>query len=470
MSELIIDTNPKQMRRNILSLAWPAILRLFLQSIVGVVDVIMIGQLGAAAIASVDIGNRIVFVLIGSLMSLSIGSTAMVAHYVGAGNKEKANHIMWQSLMSGFLAALILAFLGYLFSEEILKLMMILMEEADQFIINEGSIYLKIVLTSMIFALPMMVINAILQGIGDMKTPLFIMFITNIINVLLNYLLIFGISFFPALGVTGAAIGTAIGRLVGFIIGLGVLIRGDIDIKLDWKQLNWKIDWETIKNILKIGIPAAVEQFARQSSQIIYTALVAGLGTITIAANAVAMNVTTLSFMPGFGFGMAATTLIGQSLGAGKKDLAENYGKQSTYLTVVLMALASIVMFIWIQPIIHLYTDEPGVIKMATSALRIFLFFQPVFGLFMVLAGALRGAGDTKWVMFFTIIGNWGVRLIVSLIFAFYFKLGLNGFWLAMGIDVIVRAGLIVWRFLSGKWKDLKVVQNNEEMLTGILD
>ncbi|AZO94470.1 MATE family efflux transporter [Halocella sp. SP3-1] len=465
MSELTIDTSPKQMRRNILSLAWPAILRLFLQSIVGVVDVIMIGQLGAAAIASVDIGNRIVFVLIGSLMSLTIGATAMVAHYVGAGNKEEANHIMWQSLMSGFLAALILAFLGSLFSEEILKLMMVLMEEADQFIINEGSVYLKIVLASMIFGLPMMVINAILQGIGDMKTPLFIMFITNIINVLLNYLLIFGIGFFPALGVTGAALGTGIGRLVGFIIGLIVLIRGDIDIRLDWKQLSWKFDWETIKNILKIGIPAAIEQFARQSSQIIYTALVAGLGTMTIAANAVAMNVTTLSFMPGFGFGMAATTLIGQSLGAEKKDLAEKYGKQSAYLTVILMALASIAMFIWIQPIIHLYTDEPGVIKMATSALRIFLFFQPLFGLFMVLAGALRGAGDTKWVMYFTIIGNWGVRLIFSLIFAFYFKLGLNGFWLAMGVDVIVRAGLIVWRFLSGKWKDLKVVRNNEGMI-----
>ncbi|QTL97402.1 MATE family efflux transporter [Iocasia frigidifontis] len=470
MSELTIDTSPKQMRRNILGLAWPAILRLFLQSIVGVVDVIMIGQLGAAAIASVDIGNRIVFVLIGSLMSLTIGATAMVAHYVGAGNKEEANHIMWQSLMSGFLAALILAFLGSLFSEEILKLMMVLMEEADQFIINEGSVYLKIVLASMIFGLPMMVINAILQGIGDMKTPLFIMFITNIINVLLNYLLIFGIGFFPALGVTGAALGTGIGRLVGFIIGLIVLIRGDIDIRLDWKQLSWKFDWETIKNILKIGIPAAIEQFARQSSQIIYTALVAGLGTMTIAANAVAMNVTTLSFMPGFGFGMAATTLIGQSLGAEKKDLAEKYGKQSAYLTVILMALASIAMFIWIQPIIHLYTDEPGVIKMATSALRIFLFFQPLFGLFMVLAGALRGAGDTKWVMYFTIIGNWGVRLIFSLIFAFYFKLGLNGFWLAMGVDVIVRAGLIVWRFLSGKWKDLKVVQNNEKMVIEILD
>jgi len=174
MSELIIADNKKQMRKNILRLGWPAILRLFLQSIVGVVDVIMIGRLGASAIASVDIGNRIVFVLIGSLMSLTIGATALVAHYVGAGDKEQANHIMWQSLMSGFLAALFVSILGFIFSEEIISLMMILMEEADPYIINKGSLYLKIILISMIFGLPMMVINAILQGIGDMKTPLLI--------------------------------------------------------------------------------------------------------------------------------------------------------------------------------------------------------------------------------------------------------------------------------------------------------
>jgi putative MATE family efflux protein len=339
------------------------------------------------------------------------------------------------------------------------------MEEADLFIINEGSIYLKIVLGSMIFGLPMMVINAILQGIGDMKTPLYIMLITNIINVILNYLLIFGIGFFPAMGVTGAAIGTGIGRTVGFLIGLGVLIKGEADIKLNWKYLNWKIDWETINNILKIGIPAAIEQFARQSSQIIYTTLVAGLGTATIAANAVAMNVTTISFMPGFGFGMAATTLVGQSLGAKRKKLAEQYGRQTTYLTVVLMTLASIIMYIWIQPIINLYTNDANVIKMASSALKIFLFFQPIFGLFMALAGALRGAGDTKWVMYFTMIGNWGVRLVFSLLFVFYLNLGLNGFWLAMGVDVIVRASLILRRFLGGKWKDLEVIGIKNELL-----
>lgn len=469
MTDITNANTAKEMRKNILRLGWPAILRLFLQSIVGVVDVIMIGQLGAAAIASVDIGNRIVFVLIGTLMSLTIGATALVAHHVGAGNKKEANHIMWQSLLSGFLAAVTMAVIGYIFSENIISLMMVLMEEADPFIINEGTIYLKIVLISMIFGLPMMVINAILQGIGDMKTPLYIMFITNIINVLFNYLLIFGIGFFPALGVAGAALGTGLGRLVGFIIGIIVLIRGKTDIKLNFKIISWQLDWETIKNVLKIGIPAAFEQFARQSSQIIYTALVAGLGTAAIAANAVTMNITSISFMPGFGFGVAATTLVGQSLGAKRKDLAEAYGKYTAYLTVTLMFLGSIVLFIWTHPIISLYTKDQSVINMTTSAFRIFLFFQPILGIVMVLSGALRGAGDTKWVMYITMIGNWGIRLLLSIFFAFYLNLGLNGFWLAMGLDVLARGVLISRRFLSGKWKDLQVINKKEKIVKEIV-
>jgi putative MATE family efflux protein len=470
LSELTTVQSNQEIRKNIFHLAWPAILRMFLQSIVGVVDVIMVGQLGAAAIASVDIGNRVVFVLIGTLMALTIGSTALVAHYIGAGNKDEANHIMWQSLFSGFIAALIIGSLGIIFSRDLMRAMTFLMEESDPFILNQGSTYLNIVLASMLFGLPMMVINAILQGIGDMKTPLFIMFISNIINVLFNYLLIFGIGIFPAMGVAGAALGSGIGRFVGFLIGITILIKGEKGIKLDLEVIELKIDFQMIKDILIIGIPAAVEQFARQSSQIIYTALVAGLGTATIAANAVTMNVSSLSFMPGFGFGMAATTLVGQSLGAKKKQLAEDYSKQSAYLTLILMTAASILMYIFVDPIVNLYTDDPAVINMAVSALKIFILFQPLLGLFMVLAGALKGAGDTKWVMYFTIIGNWGVRLVLSYILGLRMGIGLNGFWLAMGIDVTFRTILIIWRFISGKWKDLDIVNVREKRIDQLVD
>ena len=174
--------------------------------------------------------------------------------------------------------------------------------------------------------------------------------------------------------------------------------------------------------------------------------------------------------MPGFGFGMAATTLVGQSLGAKKKELAEKYSKQSTFLTLVLMIAASILMYVFVEPIVHLYTDNPDVIKMAVSALKIFIVIQPLLGLFMVLAGALKGAGDTKWVMYFTIIGNWGVRLVFSYFLGLKMGLGLNGFWIAMGIDVSVRAVLILWRFFSGKWKELDVVNVRERKIDELVE
>jgi len=464
MSFITADATPRMLRHNIFRLGWPAILRLMLQSIVGVVDVIMIGQIGTAAIAAVDMANRLVFVLIGTLMSMTIATTALVAQHIGAGNTKKANHIMWQSLLGGFLAALFLAVIGVLLSKQMLTLMMILMDEADPFILSEGSAYLRIVFTSMIFALPMMVINAVLQGLGDMKTPLLIMMVTNVINVVVNYLLIFGIGFFPALGVQGAAWGTSLARLSGAIIGFSVLLHGTADIRLHRSMIVWKLDWPVIRSILKIGIPAALEQLIRQSSMIIYTGLVAGLGTVTLAANAVTMNINSLLFMPGFGFGTAATTLVGQSIGAGKKDLAMNYGRQTAYITAVLLAIASVFMYFLVVPIVDLYSDDPEVIRLAASALRIFILFQPLFGIFMVLAGALRGAGDTKWVMYITAVGNWGIRLVFSYYFAFVLDLGLNGFWLAMGVDIIIRTSLIVWRFKAGKWLDLKVIRRKPQI------
>jgi putative MATE family efflux protein len=275
--------------------------------------------------------------------------------------------------------------------------------------------------------------------------------------------LIFGIWIFPEMGIRGAAWGSSLGRLVGTLLGIFVILRGTADIRLYRHNITWKIDGSVIKSILKIGIPASLEQLVRQSSMIIYTSLVAGLGTAALAANAIAMNINSLSFMPGFGFGTAATTLVGQSLGAKQKDLADAYGKQTALITFFIMSAASVLMYIWIVPIVRLYTDDLEVIALASSALRIFVFFQPLLSLFMVLAGALRGAGDTKWVLYITLMGNWGFRLIASLIFAFVLDLGLNGFWLGMGVDLVLRSILISWRYRSKKWQNIRVISRERK-------
>ncbi|WP_408956470.1 MATE family efflux transporter [Natroniella sp. ANB-PHB2] len=465
MVELTEESNSKKMRKSIINLAWPAVLRMLLESIVGTVDIIMVGSLGAASLAAVDVSNRIVFLVVGSLTALTIGSTALVARYVGANDQKKVNNIISQSVLIGFLLPLILVVIGFLFAEDMLRLMMLLMEEVDPIILDEGSIYIKIIFSSMVFGLPMMIVTAILQGIGDMKTPLYIMITTNLSNVVANYVLIFGIGFFPQLGVMGAALGTAFGRLVGAIVSFAFLIKGNTMIKLNWADIKWKLDWKVIKNIFSIGIPSAVEQSIRQSSQIIYTALIAGLGTLTIAANAIIMNMLMIPVMFGFGFALAATTLVGQSLGAQKYDLAKAYGKQSTYITMVLMSIISVPMLIWVRPIIKLYTDNPEVVMIAEPVLRVVLFMQPLFAVVMVLKGALRGAGDTKWTMYITAIGNWGARLFLSLLFGFYLNYGFIGFWIGMAGEMIVRMILLVWRYESDKWQQIYKVREERELV-----
>ncbi|WP_018248636.1 MATE family efflux transporter [Orenia marismortui] len=460
MVELTENYTEKEMRIRILKLAWPAVLRMFLQSVVGIVDVMMIGSLGAAALAAVDMSNRLMFVLIGALTALTIGSTALVARYTGAKNQEKANQVIVQSIVSGIILSTLLAVLGIIFAEDLLRLMMILMEEVDNFVLRNGSVYLKIVFASMIFGLPLMIINALLQGIGDMKTPLYIMVVTNIINTVCNYLLIFGIGFFPELGVAGAAIGTALGRVVGALIGFGVLIHGKAGIKIDLSKVKFKLDLKVIKDIFIIGIPASIEQLIRQGSQIVYTLLIAGLGTITVAANAIIMNGQMIPIMIGFGFSMAATTLVGQSLGAQKEELAKEYGKQTAYLTMIIMGVISIPMFIWTTPIIKLFSDNLSVVSIAKPAMKISILMQPVFAILMVISGALRGAGDTKWTMYIIAIGNWGVRMLLSLLLGYYLGYGLIGFWIAMVIDIGVRTVLIMWRYSSDKWQE---IQGNRE-------
>ncbi len=471
--DVVINDNlePNEMRKNILKLSWPAILRLFLQSLVGFVDMAMIGVFAkqkdiSSAIGAVGVSNKLIFIILGSFTALSIGSTALVAHHIGAKNEKKANEILWQSILISVVMALVFAIIGLFFSEHLLKFMLVLMEDPDPFIISEGSIYMKIVLISMIFGFPLMIINAVFQGIGDMKTPLFLMIITNLTNVLFNYLLIFGKGFFPELGVVGAGLGSAIGRSAGCMVGLLILINGKSHLKLAFKYLKLKLEYVIIKSIFKIGIPSSLEQFARQSSQIVITIFVAGLAAASdaISANEIAMIINMLAIMPGFGFGIAALTLVGQSLGADKKELAEQYAKQSTLIGTILMIPVSILLFIFARPLVLIFSDKPEVIPMAVTAVRIIIVTQPILTLVLVLSGGLRGAGDTLWVMIITVIGNWGFRVVLGILLGYYFKLGLTGFWIAIAIDIGVRAILMMLRFKSGRWKHIKVLTRKEKL------
>jgi putative MATE family efflux protein len=286
---------------------------------------------------------------------------------------------------------------------------------------------------------------------------MYIMGIVNLTNIGLAFLLVFGYGPIPALGVAGAGLAGGLSRGLGGILVVWFLFSEYSPIELDWEAGLLQIDGSIVRGILDIGLPAAGENLVRQASQLLYTMLIAGLGTMAIAANQIAMSVQSLSFMPGFGFGMAATALVGQNLGAQKPDRASSAGWESLKWAMLISCTMGVLFFFFPSVLMGFYTGNSEVIQLGTGPLQIIAFSQPFLASIMVLAGGLRGAGDTRYVMYLTTFGNWGIRLVFSYILGFVVGWGLLGVWVAMAMDQVIRGSLVALRFRSGKWKDIDV-------------
>jgi len=451
------DLTSMDLRRSVIILAVPSVARMLLQTVVGIVALMIVGRLNPASIAAVGLGNRLFFLAIGVLSAVSVGTTAVVARAVGARDIDRAQRATIQSMLLALLIGFCVAATGMLTAEPLMRMMMVFQEEMDFEVVRLGTVYLRLLWAPMMLGNLLFTGNAVLQGTGDMKTPMYVMAIVNVTNIILNFLLVFGYGPFPELGVAGAGWAGGISRALGGVIVTAFLFSKYSPITLDWSPGHFRLDWPTIRGILNVGLPAAAENLIRQASQIIYTMLIAGLGTLAIAANQIAMSVQSLSFMPGFGFGMAATALVGQNLGAGKPQRASKAGWESLKWALVICTTMGLVFFLFPGKLLGLYTKDAEVIRMGTAPLRTIAFAQPFLAAIMVLAGGLRGAGDTRYVMYLTAFGNWGIRLLFSYILGFVFSWGLIGVWVAMAMDQVIRGLLVTLRFHSGKWKDIKV-------------
>ncbi|WP_353894117.1 MATE family efflux transporter [Proteinivorax hydrogeniformans] len=450
-----MDVTKGSLKKAVILLALPVVLRMTLQMIVGVVDLAFIGQLDSTeATAGVGMANQLVMTTITVATAFTIGTTALIARYVGAKDPKKAGEVAQQSIVLTFGSGVILAILGSLFAEPIMRF---LVERGagdgnTAEVVRQGTIYLRIIVFSLPLMFVMMNTNAILQGAGDMKTPLYIMIFANAFNILFDWLLIFGIGIFPQLGVAGAAIATGGARSIAGITGAIVLTRNK-HFKLKLFQI--KFEKRIIRDILKIGIPSAGEQGVRSSGQLIFTMIAASLGPLAIASNAIVLKAMSFSFMPGFGFGLAATTLVGQNLGAGNYERAKQCGYLATKMAFIFMAGVGLFFFFGSDLIAMFFHRDESVRQVVSECIKILAISQPALAFVMVMAGGLRGAGDTRFVLFTTMAGTWGMRVIVAYIFANHY--GIHGLWYAMVLDNLVRAVMMYYRFKGGKWQEIKV-------------
>ncbi len=444
-------------RRAIIQLAWPVFAENILATLTQVVDMIMVGRLGAAAITAVGLSFQPFWLIQGFFMGLGAGTTALVARFTGAGEHREANRVAHQSLLLGVVLAVFFGVLTMPFIRPIVALM-----GAEPDVLELGVSYLLYLIPGLFFLMVATVMAGALRGAGDTRTPMYINVAINILNVVFCYMFIFGKFGAPALGVVGAGLATTLARTAGALVLLALMFARRTVISFDLRAFRplrtfFKPDLEVIARIFRVGVPAAFERIVNSLGQIFYTRVVASLGTVAFAAHSLALNVESLSYMPGIGFSVAATTMVGQSLGAKRPDRAEANGWECNRMALWVMGLMAAVFFAFPAFLLRLYTPDLAVVSAGVVALRIVAFTQLPEAVGFVLSGALRGAGDTRTVLWVTAIGAWAVRLGTSLVFVFAFHWGLAGAWIAMFLDWVVRAIYLIIRFRRGSWKEVRV-------------
>ena len=446
------DLTQGNILKGVWSLAWPVIVTSLLHTTVGLVDTKMVGMLGSTSIAAVGMGRQIHMMLTTVLIMLSTGTTALVARYTGEGSPDKASGVLKESIVMGVFGSLmILMPIGLLFAPKAL----VLLGGAED-VIALGTPYLRIVFIGIAFMVFTMLVNAGLRGAGDTKTPLIILGLVNILNMIGDYVLILGIGPFPEMGVNGAAVASVLARVVGAMLSAWVLISGRFAVRLSLGQ-GFRMDGRIARQILRIGIPTGLQGVVRNGSGMMLMRVVAGTaaGTSAISSYVIGSQVLGISSHVGLALSTAAMTMVGQNLGAGNPDRAAQSGWSAAKIAITAMGVAGAIFFLFAGPIVRAFTDDPSVIAMGRQFLRIVVLAHPSIGLSMALTGALRGAGDTASPFYYTIICLFLIQVSMAYLFGIALGWDALGVWIAICAAGMIRGGLMARKFRQGKWKEI---------------
>lgn len=446
MPDSAVPTRLLSMRRRVFELAWPVILENLLQTMLGIVDTLMVGRLGADALAGVGTAQQLLFFLIAILSAVSIGSSVIAAHAIGARDIGTASKIAKQSIIWALLLAVPLATLGAVFSRNFIGIMGVTNSVAVI-----GGDYLWVTMVTGIFLVVPFTVGAVLRGAGDTRTPLVATTVANLVNAVVAYLLIFGALGAPALGPVGSAWGAAAGRLVSCAILLIAVYRGRMGFSIRGR-LGWIPESELARRVIALGAPAALEQIATSAGFLIMTIFVAGLGTDALAATRVVGNLLGISLLPGFGFGIAATALVGQSLGASTPEEGEAATGIATQWALIWMGILGLFFIVLRTPLSAAFTNDPSVIQIAADCMIPLGLTQPLWAVSFVNSGGLRGAGNTRFPLAMTIVGIWGTTALSTVTIG-VLHLGLAYVWGGFLIFSPIASYLTWRRFKRGDWK-----------------
>ncbi len=419
---------------------------------VGLADLYVAGFIGPDVQAAIGFVTQLFFIVIIVANAIGIGTVAMVSRAVGASNFSRAVEIARQSILFGIVVAVFITAATILYCREIVAL-----AGMPDEIRTAAEVFLRIFAFALGPNYLLIIANSIFRAAGDVKKPLFTMFFVSAINIVGDFVLVFGIPPFPELGYRGIAISTASSFTAGMLISLALLATKR------WRSTfsgPWQVSFPTIARIVDIGWPSAFLQIAWQAGTLVLYNILSRLGEGTITALAALTNglrIEAIIFLPAFALNMAASVLTGQNLGAGNPQRAEALGWKTARAGMILLSAFALPIFIWAELFASLLARTPEVLAETANYLRITMVSEPFLAVGTILSGAVTGAGDTRATMWIIVSCMWGIRLPLAYFLAITLGYGPTGVWLAMVASMVCYSILMSMRFRGGRWKHIRM-------------
>jgi putative MATE family efflux protein len=441
-----IDLTQGSIPLNLLKLSWPMIVGSGLNMLGPTIDVMWVGKLGSSAVAGVGVAGIVIMVIMSAMMGLVTGMRALIARNIGADNVRDAVNVATQSIVVSGIIAVVIAAAGFFLATPLLSLMGL---EAE--VVDEGAAYLRMVFIS---AIPMMLrfmCEGSMQSAGDSFRPMTITIVYRAIHIALCPFFIFGWWIFPQMGVTGAAFTNIISQSIGLAISVWILTTHRTKIHLTFK--GFRIDWNTIWRILKIGIPSSIMGVQMSLGNFILIKLISPFGTSAVAAHTIWQRVDMLLMMTVMGLGMGGGILAGQNLGAGKPERAVKSGWTAALMGQGFLILCAVLIFFGAEIVVRLFNSEPALVETASSFLRIAASSYLVVAFLYVFQYCISGSGDTLPPMIFGIVGTWLIQLPLAYFLPKLTGWGIYGIRWAMAITAVLMTIGFTLYFISGRWK-----------------
>lgn len=444
------DYTKGNIKRAVFLLSVPMVLEMLMESIFAIVDILFVSKLGADAIATVGLTESVITIIYALAIGLSAATAAMVSRRVGEKNYKKASESAYQAIFTGISISVLIAIPGLFFAKDILRLM-----NASPTIINNMSGYASIMFGGNIVIMLLFINNAVFRSAGNPILSMRVLWIANIINIILDPIFIFGWGPIPALGVKGAAIATTTGRGLAVLYQFYLLSHKTGRIQIS--GFNFLPDFKLIGQLIKLSTGSVSQYIVVTSSWVILMRIVAQFGSEVLAGYTVSIRIIVFALLPAWGIGNAASTLVGQNLGAGQPDRAEKSAWIAGKVNMLTMAIVSILLFLIPESLISFFSNDTVVIEVGISCLRTICMGLIIYGLGMTLVNAINGAGDTQTPFRINVVTFWLIEIPLAWVLANHFGFEQNGVFYSIVAADISMTAIIFYYFQKGKWKLKKV-------------